>query len=363
VREVALGGSAGRMRAGRRVLGVVLGWGLLVGSVTGCGEPPPPPARRPASGSAAAPSAVPEAWSSVIGEYARGGRHLTLLERSETLRISVDSGPARAVAFAGADSLVVLHGDAAAGRFVIARAEDGGVTGLVDADGTWTRRSLGGGTFRITPLHTAAALRARALEATPPASAPDLLPADLVEIADLDSTIRLDIRYATTNNFMGEQFYDAPRAFLQRPAAEALVRAQRRLRALGYGLLIHDAYRPWYVTWMFWQATPDSQKIFVADPAAGSRHNRGAAVDLTLYELSTGDPVAMPSGYDEFSERAYPHYPGGTARERWHRDLLRAVLEAEGFHVYQYEWWHFDYDGWERYPILNVGFDDLRSTR
>jgi len=360
--EVELGGSAGRIRAGRRVVSAVLGWGLLVGGVVGCGEapPPPPPTRRVASGSAAAPNAVPVAWSSVIGEYERAGHHLSLLERSEALRIRVDSGPARAVAFAGADSLVVLDGAAVGDRFAIARAEDGGVTGLVDANGAWTRRSIGSGTFRITPLHTAASLRARALAATPPAPAPDLLPADLVEITDLDSTIRLDIRYATTNNFMGERFYDAPRALLQRPAAEALVRAQHRLHALGYGLLIHDAYRPWSVTWMFWEATPDSQKIFVADPAAGSRHNRGAAVDLTLYDLTTGEPVRMPSGYDEFSERAYPNYTGGTVRERWHRDLLRAVLEAEGFHVYQYEWWHFDYDGWERYPILNVGFDSLR---
>jgi D-alanyl-D-alanine dipeptidase len=160
---------------------------------------------------------------------------------------------------------------------------------------------------------------------------------------------------------MGERFYDTARAFLERPAAEALVRAHRRLAALGYGLLIHDAYRPWYVTWMFWRATPDSLKIFVADPASGSRHNRGAAVDVTLYNLATGAPVTMPSGYDEFSERAYPDYPGGTSRQRWLRDLLRATLEAEGFHVYQYEWWHFDFAGWERYPILNAPFAAIRQ--
>ena len=100
---------------------------------------------------------------------------------------------------------------------------------------------------------------------------------------------------------MGVPLYDRAQARLQRPAAEALGRVQRALAAEGFGLLVHDAYRPWYVTRMFWDATPDSQRVFVADPATGSRHNRGAAVDLTLYDLRTGRPVTMVSGYDEFS--------------------------------------------------------------
>jgi len=99
--------------------------------------------------------------------------------------------------------------------------------------------------------------------------------------------------------------YSQARAFLQRPAAEALVRAGHELHAKGYGLLIHDGYRPWYVTEMFWEATPNDKKIFVADPQNGSRHNRGCAVDLTLYDLKTGAAVRMPSGYDKMSERAY----------------------------------------------------------
>jgi len=293
-----------------------------------------------------------------VGEYERGGRRLVLLERSETLRILIDSGAGLPVVLRGADSLVPLEAPGAPG-FVIARAGDGAVTALEDAGGRWTRRPLDGRTFRITPRRPVAQLLTAARSAVPPDESGDLLPPDLVELTALDSTIRLDVRYATTDNFMGARFYETARAFLQRPAAEALVRAHRRLEALGYGLLIHDAYRPWYVTWMFWEATPDSQKAFVADPAAGSRHNRGAAVDLTLYERATGAPVTMPSGYDEFSERAHPGYPGGTTRQRWHRDLLRATLEAEGFRVYQHEWWHFDYAGWERYPILNLRFEEL----
>ncbi|MGH7539766.1 MAG: M15 family metallopeptidase, partial [Gemmatimonadota bacterium] len=182
---------------------------------------------------------------------------------------------------------------------------------------------------------------------------------DLVELSSLEPGIRYDIRYAGTNNFMQAAFYREPHAYLQRPAADAVARAHRALAAHGYGLLIHDAYRPWFVTKMFWDATPQEHKRFVADPSEGSRHNRGAAVDLTLYELATGEPVEMVGGYDEFSERSYPDYIGATALQRWHRELLRTVMEAEGFRVYEYEWWHFDFEDSARYPILNQTFDEL----
>ena len=188
-------------------------------------------------------------------------------------------------------------------------------------------------------------------------------PSDLVELTRLDPVLRLDIRYATTNNFMGSQFYSSPRAFLQRPAAEALVRAQRWLQTRGYGLLIHDGYRPWYVTWMFWEATPDPLRIFVANPASGSRHNRGCAVDLTLYDLATGQAVEMTGGYDEMSPRSFPDYAGGTSRQRWLRGLLRQAMEAEGFTVYEAEWWHFDYRDWRLYRIGNQTFEELGDER
>jgi zinc D-Ala-D-Ala dipeptidase len=181
---------------------------------------------------------------------------------------------------------------------------------------------------------------------------------DLVEIAQLDPTIRLDIRYATTNNFLHRPVYNEARAFLQRPAAEALVRAHRALRPKGYGVVVFDAYRPWSVTKIFWDsASAEERRIeFVADPRKGSRHNRGCAVDLTLFELATGRQVAMPSGYDEFSERAFPDYTGGNAESRALRDLLRATMEAEGFTVYRAEWWHFDYNDWKQYRIMDMPF-------
>src|SRR6202000_1717354 len=158
--------------------------------------------------------------------------------------------------------------------------------------------------------------RAEALKAHPPHEQGSFRAPDLVELVKLDPMIKLDIRYATTNNFLGSAVYTRPRAFLQRPAAEALVRAQHELEASGYGLIIHDGYRPWYVTKIFWDATPREQKIFVANPADGSKHNRGCAVDLSLYDLKTGKEVEMPSGYDEMTERALPDYPGGPPHER-----------------------------------------------
>jgi len=216
-----------------------------------------------------------------------------------------------------------------------------------------------GNQLRIKPLRPVGELMKEALAAQPPKETGEFRETDLVELAKLDPTIRLEVRYATTNNFLGTVFYSEARAFMQRPAAEAVVRANKKLKQYGYGLLIHDAYRPWYVTKVFWDATPDDKKVFVANPANGSRHNRGCAVDLTLYDLKTKKPVEMASTYDETTARAYPDYPGGTSLQRWHRKLLRDAMEAEGFTVYEAEWWHFDYKDWKQYRIGNVRFEQI----
>jgi D-alanyl-D-alanine dipeptidase len=216
-------------------------------------------------------------------------------------------------------------------------------------------------TFHITPLKPVAELRREALAAQPPRETRSFRKPDLVELVTLDSTLKLDIRYATTNNFMSTPFYSQARAFLQRPAAEALVRVNHKLKPLGFGLIVHDGYRPWYVTKMFWDATPADKKQYVADPKKGSRHNRGCAVDLSLYDLRTGQEVEMPSGYDEMSERAHPEYRGGTVEARTRRDLLRRMMESEGFSVYQNEWWHFDYKDCAEYPIMNLSFEQIGS--
>ena len=212
--------------------------------------------------------------------------------------------------------------------------------------------------FHITPVKPVEELRREALAATPPIEHHKRKP-DLVELVTLDPTIKLDIRYASSNNFMSAPFYSEARAFLQRPAAKAVVQANAKLKPYGYGLVIHDGYRPWYVTKMFWDGTPADKHQFVGDPSQGSRHNRGCAVDLSLYDLKTGEEVEMPSGYDEMSERAYPTFAGGTKEQRERRDLLRRVMESEGFTAYPAEWWHFDYKDWKKYPIMNVPFEKL----
>ena len=193
----------------------------------------------------------------------------------------------------------------------------------------------------------------------PPVERGTFRAADLVEVAALDPTIKLDVRYASAANFMGRPLYSQARVFLQRPAAEAVARAHRRLAAQGLGLLLFDGYRPWRVTRLMWDETPPAKRAFVADPAQGSKHNRGCAVDLSMFDRRSGAEVEMPSAYDEFSERAAPGYAGGTAGQRQRRDLLRRTMEAEGFTVEPNEWWHFNCRDWRAYPILDVPFEEL----
>jgi len=201
---------------------------------------------------------------------------------------------------------------------------------------------------------------ARLAQDRPPQTPEATRAADLVELVKLDPTIKLDIRYAGSNNFLGKPVYKESRAFLQRPAAEALLKAHRELAKSGYGLMIHDGYRPWAITKLFWDMTSGFQREFVANPATGSKHNRGCAVDLTIYDLATGLAVEMPGGYDEMTPRSYPDYPGGTAEQRARRDLLRKAMESHDFTVEPNEWWHFNFKDWKEYPILDIAFSEIK---
>jgi D-alanyl-D-alanine dipeptidase len=187
--------------------------------------------------------------------------------------------------------------------------------------------------------------------------------ANLVELVTLDNTIKLDIRYATPNNFVGRAVYPEARAFLQKPAAKALVKVHQKLKKRGLGLVIFDGYRPWTITKLFWDVVREDQRKFVADPAKGSKHNRGCAVDLSIYDLKTGDLIDMPSGYDEFTERASPNYTGGTEKQRANRELLRELMEDVGFTVNPNEWWHFDYKNWQDYAIYDISFDEASRSK
>jgi D-alanyl-D-alanine dipeptidase len=311
------------------------------------------------------PSPAPARWRPLIGEYVHDDDTAIVLEKDGKLSLlfkRTELDPLREIS---SDKFQFETGSARAGEPVVfSRDSRGKVTqvevgkSIYKRQATWTEE--GSNQLRVEPLRPVPTLIKEARTAQPPAEPGDFLPADLVELTRLDPTIKLEIRYATTNNLFGTVFYSEPRAFMQRPAAESVVRVNRKLKQSGYGLLVHDAYRPWYVTKVFWDATPDDKKKFVADPSQGSRHNRGCAVDISLYDLKTGKPIEMVSTYDETTDRAYPDYPGGTSLQRWHRDLLRDAMQSEGFTVYTAEWWHFDYKDWQKYRIGNVAFDQIK---
>lgn len=312
------------------------------------------------------PAPMPQSWKGLIGEYGWDYDTLYIFERDGKLTALIEWFEYAPLHESSPNVFDFPHSGLYDGEHAIFTRDASGNATQVQVSGVvFKRRPLGpiaGGVFHVHPQKPLDELRREALAAQPPHESGDFRKPDLVDLSTLDPSIHFDIRYASTNDFLGEPVYSEAKAYLQRPAAEALLRADRKLKALGYGLLIHDAYRPWYVTRIFWDATPDDKKIFVADPKDGSRHNRGCAIDMSLYDLKTGKPVSMTGVYDEMSERSYPFYPGGTSLERWHRNILRHAMESEGFTVYEFEWWHFDYKDWYHYPILNITFEQLQKA-
>ncbi|MDE2834877.1 MAG: serine hydrolase [Bacteroidota bacterium] len=314
---------------------------------------------------AALPDEPPPHWAGLIGEYGWNHNVLYIYEDRGRLYALIEWFFRYPLEELSADRYRFPSG----GLYV-----DETLTFRRNAQGQATRVSLEGlvfdrrtsvadpqEVFRITSLRPVDELRAEALAADMPEESGPFRPNELVDLASLDSLFRLDVRYAGTNNFMGAQFYTQQRVFLQWPAADALLRAHQAARDHGYGFVLYDGYRPWHVTKMFYDATPEDQRLFVANPANGSRHNRGAAIDLGLYHLDSGQMADMVSGYDEFTARAFPDYPGGTSRQRFHRELLRDLMEDAGFSVYEAEWWHFDFAQWRQYSLNNFTFEELEQ--
>ncbi len=327
-----------------RTLGAIAASCLALAGLTAEAKAPPPPKR---------------AVAARVGTYDGGSSPVDVHERDGTVYLS--GGGFQEEPLRRAGGVFVIARDGRDRRVTFVR-RSGAITAVIVDGTTFPRRDYGAeveAQIRAGVRSDLAAIRARAIAMTPPAEAQPERAEALRNLKKIVPNVRLDIRYAKTTNFAGVRFYEKSGAFLQQPAAEALARVAVALRPLGYGLLIHDGYRPWYVTRIFWDVTPDSSHVFVADPAKGSRHNRGSAVDLTLYRLADGKPVEMTSRYDEMSVRAYPDYPGGTTRQRWERDLLRREMERQGFTVYPQEWWHFDYKDWQKYAILNLSLPEL----
>jgi len=291
----------------------------------------------------------------LVGNYGATEGEAMILERDGALYLARADAPAVPLIAAGARRY-----RAGTSKVVVVR-------NAIIVDGhTLARHDFGAETeaaMRAAVRRDGAKLRAAALAASPPVEPAPRRAADLVALKALVPHVRIDTRYATANNFTGQPIYERPGAYLQRPAAEALARVAARLAPQGFGLVIYDAYRPWFATKLFWGVVPPDKHVFVADPAKGSRHNRGCAVDLGLYDLRSGKIVSMPSRYDEMSARAYPDFAGGTDAERAHRALLRAAMESEGFTVYEAEWWHFDYRDWANYPIGTISFTAIEAAR
>lgn len=170
-----------------------------------------------------------------------------------------------------------------------------------------------------------------------------------VNVAELIPDAILDVRYATTNNFTGEAVYDSATVYLVEEAANALSDAADELRAKGYRLWLFDGYRPLAVQEKFWQVYPDPQ--YVADPANGSRHNRGAAIDLSLADVN-GKPLNMPTDFDYFGKEAHHDFMDLSDEQIQNRKILRNAMENNGFQKLDSEWWHYDLVGWEKYPIV-----------
>jgi len=184
----------------------------------------------------------------------------------------------------------------------------------------------------------------------------------LVEVTSINPNIRLEIKYATKDNFTKQKLYSTPRCFLQRDVALKLDKVQKELEKQGYGLKVFDGYRPLSVQKKMWKVFPNP--CLVADPKKGSSHNRGAAVDLTLVRLKTGKELVMPTPFDELTERAHRSYTKGISRQALKNSkLLESVMVKHGFMPLATEWWHFNDKDAKQYALLDEPFEAIAGKK
>lgn len=311
------------------------------------------------------PPPCPPGWLGLLGVYGAGENLLMILERDGTLEGMVRGGRFYTLEVLGPDKFRFPNAGRLASRNVVFTRDAAGKATSLKLDEALLPRdpASDGVVLRVRPTRPVKDLIREARAAAPPADPPAPLPSDLVEVTTLDPSIRVDLRYAGDDNVVGEELLETSRAFLQRPAAEELVRAHRALARRGYGLVVRDAYRPWWATKVVWEATAPEVRRFLADPADGSGYNRGTTVDVGLYRLADRAVVELPSLYGEMSVRAYRDFPGGTSEQRWHRDLLLEAMEDQDFSALATQWWRYDFSEGRRYPILNLPFEGLLASR
>jgi CubicO group peptidase (beta-lactamase class C family)/D-alanyl-D-alanine dipeptidase len=308
---------------------------------------------------------LPPAFSVLLGDYGPDHTMITLFEERGLLHAQVEWHDAYPLQ-AGKDPDTFLfpdYGLYSGESLRIERLTNGTVKNIHLSGIAFPRRNYPRHAEIFKGINGNIARLRKLAEATPMPDFPDpgQTTPQLVNLRRVDPTMRFDIRYAGVRNFLGLPVYASPDAWLEKSAAEALRRVNFRLRRQFLQLMVLDAYRPWHVTKIFRDATPPHLHDYVADPAKGSRHNRGCAVDVTLFDLRRMMEVPMVSGFDEMNHRAWPLNPGGTEYQRHYRDLLRRSMEAEGFTVNPMEWWHFDCKDWEQFRPDNRSFAELSS--
>lgn len=180
---------------------------------------------------------------------------------------------------------------------------------------------------------------------------------DLVEVTSINPNIVISLPYATEDNFCDQVLYPVERCFLRRSVVERLDKVQKELEKEGYGLKIWDGYRPRSVQYKMWAIKANTN--YVANPKRGSRHNRGAAVDLTLIDFETKEEVEMPTGYDVFNLKAHAYYDRLPKEVMANKRRLQKAMTKHGFQIMRSEWWHFDASGWTQFPLMNTGLDEL----
>ncbi len=208
--------------------------------------------------------------------------------------------------------------------------------------------------FRFAPVSDWQALKTAANAAVMPAQLGAGQQAQLVDLAQAVPGLKFDLRYAQADNCFGQALTDDQRAFLDADAALALAQAQQYLKTYGYGILVWEAYRPWSVSKLAYDALPADKKSMLPAPEVGFSHNTGRSIDVSLYILATGENAGMISDFDEPSVRQYADFAGGTTLERYRRDLLRSAMQMAGFTASGTEWWHFDYGDIKGFAHLNV---------
>jgi len=240
------------------------------------------------------------------------------------------------------------------------RDKEGNGISCIIGGNRYTRKFFGSeksSYFKIKPVKDLEALRQSVNKDVMPAQTATNV-AELVNLSTIP-LLKFDLRYATDNNCFSASLYEEPKAYLNKNAAEALLRVSKKLSDYGFGLLVWDAYRPWKISKLAYDALPTQYKSLLPAPEKGSPHNTGNAVDLSLYDLKTGEPIQMISEFDEPSPRQYGNFAGGTSLERWERGLLQQLMSMEGFSCSDMEWWHFEYDSTSDYQLLDIPFSDL----